>query len=114
MVSRRIFLRGKVSLPLLGTWLGKRQAVAAKPRRDFFHELDVREFINAAEPFTALSGSLMPPEVMEAWQYAGPRYVRLDELHDAVGKRIASLIRCEAAMVTSGAASALTLGPRHA
>src|SRR5581483_3470688 len=35
--------------------------------------------------------------------------VRLDELHDAVGKRIANLIGCEAAMVTAGAASALTL-----
>jgi L-seryl-tRNA(Ser) seleniumtransferase len=34
----------------------------------------------------------------------------LDELHDRVGERIATLLRCEAAMVTSGAASALTLG----
>jgi L-seryl-tRNA(Ser) seleniumtransferase len=34
----------------------------------------------------------------------------LDELHDRVGERIASLVRCEAAMVTSGAAAALTLG----
>jgi L-seryl-tRNA(Ser) seleniumtransferase len=36
--------------------------------------------------------------------------VRLNELHDAAGRRIASLIGCEAAMITSGAASALTLG----
>ena len=34
----------------------------------------------------------------------------LDELHDKVGERIASLLRAEAAMVTCGAASALTLG----
>ena len=34
----------------------------------------------------------------------------LDELHDRVGERIATLARAEAAMVTSGAASALTLG----
>jgi L-seryl-tRNA(Ser) seleniumtransferase len=34
----------------------------------------------------------------------------LDELHDKVGERIAKLVRSEAAMVTSGAASALTLG----
>ena len=34
----------------------------------------------------------------------------LDELHDRVGERIATLVRAEAAMVTSGAASALTLG----
>jgi L-seryl-tRNA(Ser) seleniumtransferase len=36
--------------------------------------------------------------------------VTLDELHDRVWEKIASLVRCEAAMVTSGAASALTLG----
>jgi L-seryl-tRNA(Ser) seleniumtransferase len=34
----------------------------------------------------------------------------LNELQDAVGKRIAELIGCEAAMVTSGAAAALTVG----
>jgi L-seryl-tRNA(Ser) seleniumtransferase len=108
MFLRRTFLQGKFSLPFLAAWFGH-PAAAAKPRRDFFTELKLRPFINAAEPFTTLSGSLMPPEVAEAWQYAVSRYVRLDELHDAVGKRIAALIGCEAAMVTSGAASALTL-----
>jgi seryl-tRNA(Sec) selenium transferase len=34
----------------------------------------------------------------------------LADLHDRVGERIATLVRAEAAMVTSGAASALTLG----
>jgi len=109
MFNRRTLLRGKLALPFLGGWFGNQRATAAKPARDFFAELNVRPFLNAAEPFTALSGSLMPAEVVEAWQYAAPRYVRLDELHDAVGKRIAALIGCEAAMVTSGAASALTL-----
>src|SRR5256885_9703934 len=52
----------------------------------------------------------MPPEVIEAITYASRHYVMLDELHDRVGARIAMLLRCEAAMVTSGAASALTLG----
>jgi len=48
--------------------------------------------------------------VMDAINYASKVYVPLIELHDAVGKRLASLIGCEAAMVTAGAASALTLG----
>src|SRR5258706_15196109 len=109
MLHRRSFLRGKMSLPFFAGWFGQGQA-AAKPRRDFFQELKVRPFINAAEPFTALSGALMPAEVIEGWQYAAGRSVRLDEVHDAVGKRIAGLIGCEAAMVTAGAASALTLG----
>lgn len=110
MLNRRGFLKGKLSLPLLGSWISARRLAASPVRRDFFKELGVRGFINAAEPFTALTGALMPREVMEAWDYAAPRYVRLDELHDAIGKRIAGMIGCEAAMVTAGAASAMTLG----
>jgi len=60
--------------------------------------------------YTAMTASLMPPEVMDAIEYASKHYVMLDELHDRVGQRIATLVRAEAAMVTSGAASALTLG----
>jgi D-glucosaminate-6-phosphate ammonia-lyase len=57
-----------------------------------------------------MTASLMPPEVMEAINYASKHYVMLDELHDKVGERIATLVHSEAAMVTSGAASALSLG----
>jgi L-seryl-tRNA(Ser) seleniumtransferase len=57
-----------------------------------------------------MTASLMPPEVMDAITYASRHYVMLDELHDKVGERIASLVHSEGAMVTSGAASALTLG----
>jgi L-seryl-tRNA(Ser) seleniumtransferase len=42
--------------------------------------------------------------------YASKAYVHLDELHDAVAKRVADMTGAEAAMITSGAASALTLG----
>ncbi len=38
------------------------------------------------------------------------KFVRLDELHDAVGKRIAQMLGAPAAMVPSGAAAGLTLG----
>jgi L-seryl-tRNA(Ser) seleniumtransferase len=57
-----------------------------------------------------MTASLMLPEVMDAINYASKHYVMLDELHDRVGERIAALVHSEAAMVTSGAASALTLG----
>ncbi len=72
-------------------------------------ELGVRTFINAAGTFTALTGSLMRPEVVAAMQVAARQYVKLEELQDAVGKRIAELLRCESAMVTAGCASALSL-----
>ena len=114
MWSRRRFLENISALPLVGgvTAAGAVPAAAATSRkgRDYFRELGVRPFINAAGTYTAMTASLMPPEVIEAIQYASKHYVMLDELHDRVGQRIATLVHSEAAMVTSGAASALTLG----
>jgi L-seryl-tRNA(Ser) seleniumtransferase len=52
----------------------------------------------------------MLPEAAEAWNFASRQFVRLDELHDAVGKQIAKLVHAEAAMVSSGAAGALVIG----
>lgn len=112
MWSRRRFLEIASGLPLVGGIVraGVTPAAAAPAARDYFRELGVRPFINAAGTYTAMTASLMPPEVMDAIAYASRHYVMLDELHDRVGERIATLVKCEAAMVTSGAASALTLG----
>jgi len=115
MWSRRRFLESLSSLPLIGGLVGvgllpAAASAAARGKRDLFRELGVRPFINASGTFTAMTASLMPEEVVEAIEYASRHYVMLDELHDKVGERIASLVKCEAAMVTSGAASALTLG----
>ena len=52
----------------------------------------------------------MPPEAVQAFAAMSRHFVRLDELHDAVGRRIAKLLSCESAMVTSGGFGALTLG----
>ena len=105
MPNRRRFLQGLSSLPLMAT-----SSTAATIKRDYFKELGIRPFINAAGTYTTLTASLMQPEVVQAIDYASKQFVHLIDLHDAVGKRIASLIGCEAAMVTAGAASALTLG----
>ena len=51
----------------------------------------------------------MRPEAVAAMQVASRKYVPLDDLHDAVGKRIAQLLGCPAALVTAGCASALSL-----
>jgi len=109
MPDRRSFLQTAAGLPLIGSLISS-VAAARTPKRDYFRELGVRTFINAAGTYTVLTASLMPPEVKEAWEYASRKYCSLIELHDAVGRRIAELIGCEAAMVTAGAASALTLG----
>src|ERR671923_2460587 len=116
MWNRRRFLQTVSGLPLVGGLIGATTprvgaaAAAAKGGRDYFRDLGVRPFINAAGTYTAMTASLMPSEVMEAIAYASKHYVMLDELHDRVGERIATLLHCEAAMVTAGAASALTLG----
>jgi uncharacterized pyridoxal phosphate-dependent enzyme len=113
MWSRRRFIECAAGLPMIGGVLAAAAgstAAGGRARPDYFRELGVRPFINAAGTYTAMTASLMPAEVMEAINYASRRYVMLDELHDRVGERIAQLVRCEAAMVTAGAASALTLG----
>jgi L-seryl-tRNA(Ser) seleniumtransferase len=113
-MNRRRFLEAMSALPWVGAFVAGRGAplgaVAAAGGRDYFRELGVRPFINAAGTYTAMTASLMPAEVMDAINYASRHYVMLDELHDRVGERIAALVHSEAAMVTAGAASALTLG----
>ena len=113
MWSRRRFLENISALPLVGGVFGAAAmpaAVAGARGRDYFRELGIRPFINAAGTYTAMTASLMPSEVMDAINYAAKHYVMLEELGERVGERIATLVRAEAAMVTSGAASALTLG----
>jgi L-seryl-tRNA(Ser) seleniumtransferase len=112
-LTRRRFLETASGLPLVGGLVASDVApadAAGRSGRDYFRELGVRPFINAAGTYTAMTASLMPPDVMDAIAYASRHYVMLDELHDKVGERIASLLHAEAAMVTSGAAAALTLG----
>jgi D-glucosaminate-6-phosphate ammonia-lyase len=112
MWSRRRFLENISALPLIGGFIGAGGATAtvAAGGRDYFKELGIRPFINAAGTYTAMTASLMPPEVMDAINYASRHYVMLEELGEKVGERIAKLVKAEAALVTSGAASALTLG----
>jgi len=85
-------------------------ATAKTATRDFFKELGLRTFINAAGTYTSMTGSLMRDEVTSAITYGATEYVNLDELHDKVGERIAQLLECEYATVSSGAFGAMTLG----
>lgn len=110
MADRRGFLQTIASMPVIGSLVPASLAVAAPAKRDYFKELGVGTFINAAGTYTTLTASLMRPEVVAAIDYASKSFVRLTELHDAVGKRIAEMLECEAAMVSSGAAAALTCG----
>src|SRR5215472_19013700 len=77
---------------------------------DYYDKLGVPTIINAAGTYTALTASIMPPSVQAAVARAAKHPVRLNELQKAAGEYIAKRLQCEAALVTNGAASALTLG----
>ena len=111
MSDRRSFLMKLSGLPFVGgLFSSSAPAATAVAGRDYFKELGVKPFINAAGTYTALTASLMPKEVMDAMTYATHHFVRLNDVQDAVGAKIAQLLECESAMVTSGAAGALTIG----
>jgi len=76
---------------------------------NLYKELGVRRVINACSTATHLGGSIPDPRVMEAMDEASKQYVILMELHERVGEEIAKMTGSEAALVTSGATSALQL-----
>lgn len=118
MLSRREVLKNLSGLPVIGGLLGSgllttqvaHNALARPVGRDFFKELGLRTFINAAGTYTSMTGSLMQDEVTSAITYGATEYVNLDELQDKVGERIAQLLDCEYATVSSGAFGAMTIG----
>ena len=85
-------------------------AVLPAGGEDYYAKLGVTKIINAAGTYTALTASIMPPPVQAAVAQAARHPVRLAELQQKAGQYIANRLQCEAAMVCSGAASALTLG----
>jgi uncharacterized pyridoxal phosphate-dependent enzyme len=83
---------------------------APEPAEDYYDKLGVTKIINAAGTYTILTASTMPPSVQAAVALAAKHPVRLLELQRKAGEYLARRLKCEGAMVTAGAASALTLG----
>jgi uncharacterized pyridoxal phosphate-dependent enzyme len=110
MVYRRNFIQAFSAMPVIGSMFAARAYASADKGRDYFKELGVPTVINACGHYTRFTASLMPREVMHAMEYASTRYVRLNDLQDSVGARIATMLGSESAMVTAGAASAIALG----
>jgi D-glucosaminate-6-phosphate ammonia-lyase len=79
------------------------------PAQNIYTRLGVKTVINGQGTYTALGGSLMPPEVVQAMAEASGSFVSITELQEKVGAHIAKLIGVPAAMVTAGAASAITI-----
>jgi L-seryl-tRNA(Ser) seleniumtransferase len=74
-----------------------------------YARLGVTPLINGMGTVTVLGGSLMPPEVVRAMEEASRHFVHVPDLQQKAGARIAELVGVPAAMVTAGAASAITV-----
>ncbi len=112
--SRRRFL-GWANGLVAGSGLMAQSAEAADAHKgtageDYYDKLGVTKIINAAGTYTALTASTMPASVQAAVALAAKSPVRLAELQQKAGEYLAQKLRCEAALVSAGAASALTLG----
>src|SRR5271163_1005036 len=106
--TRRSVLQGT---GLLGLWPFSRLSLAA-PRSsvNIYQQLGIRPIINCRGTHTVLGASKIWPDIHDAMAEASREYVVLDELHDKIAARLAALIGCEDAMVTTGTAGAITLG----
>jgi L-seryl-tRNA(Ser) seleniumtransferase len=73
-----------------------------------YQRLGVRPLINGRGTFTIIGGSIELEEVRAAKSAANQQYVHLDELMDAVGRRLAELTGAEWGMVSAGCAAAMS------
>src|SRR6202044_366828 len=115
-LSRRRFFRWASSLaavlgaaPLVSSAKALPSPMASSDGEDYYAKLGVPTIINAAGTYTTLTAACMPPEVLAAVQKAALHPVRLHDLQRKAGEYIARRLRCEGAVVTSGASGALTL-----
>jgi len=82
---------------------------ASSDGEDYYAKLGVPTIINAAGTYTTLTAACMPPQVLAAVQKAALHPVRLHDLQQKAGEYIARRLNCEGAIVTSGAAGAISL-----
>ena len=119
-LSRRRFFRWASSLaaavgaaPLVSSAKSlsstKASSESSEGGEDYYAKLGVATIINAAGTYTILTAACMPPEVLAAVQKSALHPVRLHDLQRKAGEYIARRLRCEGAVVTSGASGAITL-----
>ena len=82
---------------------------ASSDGEDYYAKLGVPTIINAAGTYTTLTAACMPPEVLAAVQKSALHPVRLHELQQKAGEYVARRLKCEGAVVTSGASGAISL-----
>ena len=112
-MKRRELIKNMSVLPVSGLLAGSSLpliTVSDSAKRDLLKELGIRKFINAVGTVTFMTGSLMHEEVVDAIVSSSTDFCILDDVQDKVGEKIAALCHAEAATVTAGCWSAMTLG----
>lgn len=84
------------------------EGALATANPDVYLRLDVRPFINTTATLTINGGSRTLPEVVAAMEQASQFHVNLDELMERASARVAELLKVDWALITSGAAAALS------
>ncbi|MCW5982652.1 MAG: twin-arginine translocation signal domain-containing protein [Bryobacteraceae bacterium] len=102
--TRRNFMQATAALGGAASLSGSPKAPAG-----IYARLGVRPVINGIGTVTMLGGSIMPPEVVKAMEEASRHFVRLTDLQEKAGDHLARLLDVPAAMITAGAASAITV-----
>ena len=93
------------SLGLGGREVAAAQRVEAAYANNIYTKMfGVTPVIGAAGALSSYGNSRMRPDVIRAMTEASDFFVDLDELNRAAGRRIAEIMKAEAAMVTSCAA----------
>jgi D-glucosaminate-6-phosphate ammonia-lyase len=77
---------------------------------DLFRHIGVSPVINASGIYTDLGGSRLSPKAWAAAAALNDHFVRMTDLLDKSGERIADLLGVEAARITPGAAAGIFLG----
>ncbi len=72
-----------------------------------YESIGVRPVINCRGTLTIIGGSQTLPEVKKAMDEASRHYVHIDELMEAVGRKLAEITGADWGIVTSGCAAAL-------
>jgi L-seryl-tRNA(Ser) seleniumtransferase len=111
---RNLFTRREVfRAGAAGALAGAGREAAARPLyRDnvYTRLLGVRPLVTCRGHTTIYGGSLMPDEVIRAMAEANDFFVDMYELNEAAGRRIAEVMKAEAALVSAGSFSAMLLG----
>jgi seryl-tRNA(Sec) selenium transferase len=112
LTRRELFHMGNaLALPLLFRGGHDTAASAAagplKVGPDIYQSIGVEPVINCRGTFTIIGGSVELPEVRAAMDAAARHFVQIDELADAVGRRLAELTGAEWGMVSAGCAAGM-------